>query len=472
MFSTLFRWELRTLRRDPAFWTAVALALAALGLALVNGARWWRHLHGLGDSVTQVQTATADYARTLAARLDREPDPLISPVRDPRSPYGYAYFQMQHAIALPPAPLAALTIGQTDLLPNVLPLNPGPPPSLLGTAEPENPHRLLLGHFDATFVVIHLAPLLVLALTYALLAGERERGTLPLLLTQPLTLRTLVAARAAPRLLLAAGLVGALAAGGALVGPAFDPPALARLALWTALALGYVACWAGLALVVIARPGGSARHALVLASLWLAFVVLVPAAINLAVKTFAPVPSRMELILALRAAGDEALAERSRLLAAHYEDHPEFAPKDGTAPDFSVIRIVTYQKLERDLAPVLARYEERLARQQALVDRLQFLSPALLAHAALAEAAGTGLSRHRDFMRQAAGHHLALREFFNPRILRKEKFTAWHDLPAFRFTEETAAQTARRAAPALLALLLATLALAAWASRSLRRAAL
>lgn len=461
MLSTLFRWEIRSLRRDPACWTVLTLALAAIAFALFNGARWRQHLERLGRSVAQVDADTRAHARALAARLERAPDPLIAPLRDSRNAYGYAYFQMQHAIVLPPTPLAALAVGQSDVLPMVLPLTPGPPPSLHGGAEPENPHRLLLGQFDATFVVIYLAPLLVLALTYALLAGERERGTLPLLLTQPLTLRTFVAGRLAPRVLIAIGLVGVIAGGCWAMGRSPDASSTARLALWTVVALAYVAFWFGVALVVVSRPRESAQQALVLASLWLAFVVLVPAVINLAVRSFAAVPSRMELILALRASGDEALAERSKLLAAYYEDHPEFAPKGEaaqSAPDFSRVRIVTYQKLEHDLAPVLARYEARLARQQALVGMLQFLSPALLAHTALVEAAGTGPGRHREFMQQAAQHHQALREFFNPRILRKdqERFTAWDEVPAFHFAEESAGTVARRTLPALLGLLLTT----------------
>jgi ABC-2 type transport system permease protein len=474
VFSTLFRWEIRALRRDPAFWTAVALALAAIAFALFNGTLWRQHLERLGHSVAQVDAQTRAHARELAVRLDREPDPLIAPLRDSRNPYGYAYFQMQHAIALPPTPLAGLAVGQSDVLPTVLPLNPGPPPSLSGTGEPENPHRLLIGHFDAAFVVVYLAPLLVIALTYALIAAERERGTLPLLLTQPLTPRRLVAGRIAPRVLLLIGLVGLIAVASWVAAGAPDAAVKTRLALWTGIALAYVGFWFGLAVVVVSRPRGSAHQALVLASLWLAFVVILPAAINLAVKSLAPVPSRMELILALRAAGDEALAERSKLLAAYYDDHPEFAPKDEAArgaPDFSRVRIVTYQKLERDLAPVLARYEARLAQQQALVEKLQFFSPALLAHSALAEAAGTGLERHREFMRQAARHHLALREFFNPRILRKDeaRFYGWDEVPAFRFTEEPPAAVAGRVAPALIGLVAGIAVLGAWAAAALRR---
>jgi ABC-2 type transport system permease protein len=476
MLSTVFRWELRALRRDPAFWLVGGLALAALGFALANGSAWRGYLDGLRVSAARVDADLAAKSRADAAELDRKPNPLIIATRDPRNPYGFAHFQMQHSIVLPATPLAALTVGQSDLLPQTLLLNPGPPPSLLGSAEPENPYRLLIGPFDAAFVVVSLAPLLVIALTFGLVAGERERGTLPLLLAQPLTLRAWIAGRLAPRALLGLLLLAALTAGFLFVSPSpalvlspASASAAPRLALWLAVALAYGAFWFALSLAVATRRGSSAMHALVLASLWLGLVVLVPAGINLAVKTLHPVPSRIEQVLAMRASTDEIAAQTSRHLAAYYEDHPEFAPKAGAATEYSEIRFITNEKLDRALAPVLARYDAQLARQQSLVERLSFLSPALLAHAAFADAAGTGLARHREFLRQAVTHHADLRAFFNPRILKKEKFTAWDEVPAFTFDEEPTEAAAARIAPALLALFIATAAFAVWSAGALRR---
>jgi len=471
MFSTIFRWELRSLRRDPSFWLAVVLALAALGFALSNGTAWLRYLDGLRVSAARVDADLAAKSRADAAELDRAPNPLIIATRDPRNPYGFAHFQMQHSIVLPATPLAALTTGQSDLLPQTLLLNPGTPPTRLGSAEPENPYRLLIGPFDAAFVVVSLAPLLVIALTFGLVAGERERGTLPLLLAQPITLRTLLAGRLAPRALLGLALLAVLAVSFLLlpspISELRSPPGLARLGLWLTVALAYGAFWFALSLTVVTRRGTSAMHALVLASLWLGLVVLVPAGINLAVKTLHPVPSRIDLILAMRAATDEISAQSSKHLAAYYEDHPEFAPKSGAATEYSEIRFITNERLDRSLAPVLARYEAQLASQQALVEKFQFLSPALLAQSALADAAGTGLARHREFLVQATAHHADLRAFFNPRILKKEKFTAWDEVPAFHFVEESTAAVAQRIASALFGLALVAAGLAAVAWRTL-----
>jgi len=467
MFATVFRWEIHALRRDPACWAVLVFAVAAMAFAIFNGARWRAHLDTVAAASAARDVSVRVEARAQAARIDARAEPAPFFTRDPRSAFGYANGVMAHYAVLPATPLATLAAGQSDLLPSVLPLAPASLPSLAGGSEPENPHRLMIGRFDAAFAIVFFVPLVIIALTYALLAGERERGTLAMLLAQPLTLRSLFAAKLAPRVLLVLGLLGVLAALFMLTVPGGAGP---RLALWLAVALAYTAFWFALSATVIVRSGSTATHAVTLAAAWLALTMLLPAAINLAVKTLAPMPSRIELILALRAATDSATAQRSRLLGAFYEDHPELSSAGGGgAGDFVTLQLVTNQRVEQDLAPVLSRYQDQLAIQQALVDRLQFLSPALLAETALAESAGTGLARHHWFFAQALAHHAELRAFFDPRALRKEKFTAWDDVPPFRFVEEPFADVAARVAPALAALVLAALALGLWSWWTLQR---
>jgi ABC-2 type transport system permease protein len=313
MFATVFRWEIRALRRDPACWTVLVFAIAAMVFAMFNGARWLAHIDAVAAAAVARDVSARVEAREQAARIDPKVEPAPFITRDPRSAFGYANGVMAHYAVLPPTPLAALTAGQSDLLPSVLPLAPASLPSLAGSFATENPHRLLIGRFDAAFAVIFLLPLVIIALMYALLTGERERGTLALLLAQPVTLRSLFAAKLVPRVLIILGLLGLLAALFILTMP---EGVGMRLALWLAVALSYTALWFALAAAVVSRRGSSATHAVTLAALWLVLGMLLPAGINLAVKTLAPMPSRIELILALRAATDAAAAERSKLMGA------------------------------------------------------------------------------------------------------------------------------------------------------------
>ncbi|MCA6111256.1 DUF3526 domain-containing protein [Bradyrhizobium cenepequi] len=455
MFKTVFRWELRALRRDPAFWVVLIFGIVALGFALVNGERWRSHLNGVRAAAAQQDISACAVARASATRINSGQQ--LATFFDPRNAYVYANYLMSHYAVLPATPLAAFTVGQSDLLPSALPLAPGRLPSLTDSSEPENPHRLLIGRFDPAFAVIFLFPLLIMGLGYALLAGERERGTLALLLAQPLTLGALFAGKIMPRILLIGGLLVSFIVICAVIVPVSTWP---RLALWSAVAIAYAAFWFALTAALVTRPGGTAMHAVTLAAAWLALTLLVPTGINLAVKTMAPVPSRVELILASRAATDKATAQRSKLLGAFYEDHPELAPAGGDGlhgADFITLQLVTGQRVERDLAPVLAHFSDQLARQQRLVEKLQYLSPALLAQSAFADAAGTGPARYAWFFEQARAHHSELRTFFEPRALRKEKFAAWDDVPGFDYVEEPIISVVTRLAPAVGALLFVAL---------------
>jgi hypothetical protein len=55
------------------------------------------------------------------------------------------------------------------------------------------------------------------------------------------------------------------------------------------------------------------------------------------------------------AATDAAAAERSKLLSAFYEDHPELASGGRRTSDFVTLQLVTRGRVEHDLAPVLGR---------------------------------------------------------------------------------------------------------------------
>ena len=467
MFGTVFRWEVRALRRDQAFWFVLFLATAAVVFAFVNGARWLAHLESVHGEAFARDASVRIEARAYAARLDSNLERAPFYTRDPRNVLGYANSQMAHYASLPPTPLAALSTGQSDLVPSVLPLVPEKLPSMASNSEPQNPHHLLIGRFDAAFVVIFLVPLLIIALTYTLLSGERERGTLALVLAQPVTSHSLFAAKLLPRMVIGLGLTVLV---GLLSSPLIFGSAWGRLALWLAVALAYCVFWFALGAVVAVQRGGSATHAVALAACWLALTVLLPAGINLAVNTLQPMPSRVELILALRAATDNAVSERSKVLGVFYEDHPDLAPGGAAAADeFVALELATDQRVEHDITPVLSRYQQQLEQQQLLVDRLQYLSPALLAQSALAEAAGTGLARYRWFFGQAIAHHQELRSFFEPRALRKEKFYAWDEVPTFEYVEEPIASVAARIAPAIAAFLFGTVLLGLWTWRNLHQ---
>lgn len=128
-----------------------------------------------------------------------------------------------------------------------------------------------------TSLSVYLVPLLALLMAFDAIAGEVERGTLPLLLTYPLSRPEALAGKLLAHLLVLALAVGAgygAAAAAALAqdrGAMAGLPALWRL-VWTSILLGAAFLGAGYAISALARrPSGAAGLAI---GLWLVLVVL------------------------------------------------------------------------------------------------------------------------------------------------------------------------------------------------------
>jgi ABC-2 type transport system permease protein len=455
MLGRIVHHEWRALAADATLWVVGVSFVAAIGYGVWNGARW------VAFQDAAIATATTE-ERDRYASLQKEVDDLqrtggkVSPFRDPRSPSNAGGRLGPRYAVLPPAPLASLAVGQSDLLPYYFKVSTDSRDAIVSATEIENPQRLLVGRFDLAFVLIFFYPILILALCYNMLSAEQEQGTLALTLSQPVSLETLLTGKV---LLRAGVLIGSvvLCTLAALVIGGVDlaaPGALPRLALWVAAVVGYGAFWFGLAMLVASLGLRSAASATVLASLWLLLVVVLPAVFNLVATTIFPVPSRMELVQAVRVASDEANAEGSKLLAGYYEDHPELATGDAAQAmnDFNVIRVAVNDEVERRVRPVIERYEAQVARQQQLVDGLRFVSPAVLMQSALYDIAGTGHARHQAFLRQVDEYHAAWRRFFTPLIFQKASFLAYETTPRFAFDEESVGTVAGRVAPAALGL--------------------
>jgi ABC-2 type transport system permease protein len=200
-------------------------------------------------------------------------------------------------------------------------------------------------------------------------------------------------------------------------------------------------------------------------------VVMLPSLFNLMVTTAYPVPSRVEMIQAVRVASDAAANAGSALLARYYEDHPEFASGDSSQAmtDFNIVKIAVDDDVARRTRPVIDRYERQLARQQAMIDRLRFVSPAVLMQDVLNDVAGTGVARHRHFVAQADRFHAQWRQFIMPLIFSKSRLTAADQAPAFAYEEEQTASVARRVLLGIVGLVLPAVAAAAIGLARLRR---
>jgi ABC-2 type transport system permease protein len=249
---------------------------------------------------------------------------------------------------------------------------------------------------------------------------------------------------------------------------------LLRLVTWIGVVAAYGAFWFGMVLFVIAFGRSSPTNALSLAALWLMLVVVLPSTLNTAVASFYPMPSRVDMIAAVRVASDTASAKGNTLLAKYYGDHPEFvavSDMEKAMNDVAITRLAIDDEIEERVRPVVDRYDTQLARQQALVDRFRLTSPAIVAQDALNDLAGTGSARFSHFVGQVEAFHRDWRTRFASMIVQKQKLSAatYDQIPRFTYEDEPVGGVVERAVVALLVLFGAGLVLGAIGVTRLRK---
>jgi ABC-2 type transport system permease protein len=449
--------EWRLLRADRMLRVTLALFAVLLGAALFNGVTWTRFQRETLSSLRADDAARfAQYADTL--RGMRPETKIAGPFApDPRNPMTIGSRGGTLA-ALDPTPMAALAVGQSDLLPYYFKVTTGGRQSVLKGDEIENPGNLLTGRFDLAFVIVVLFPLVILALSYNMLAGEREDGTLTLVLSQPVQLRTLLLAKVGVRATVVLAVAVVLVVSGLLAArvPLGDGAALARSLWWIAMVAAYASVWFGVALLVNALVRTSAAAAVASVSVWLVLVVLAPVLVNLIAQSRYPAPSRVAFISLVRSVTNEANAVSDKLMSKYLVDHPELATGGGVdMSDFWTRSLTVQDTIEKTLAPHYAAFEEQLAQQQRVVSAARVVTPALIMQTALEELAGTGLPRWQAFRQQTLAFHQQWQGFFVPRQIQQQKLSASdvEAVPTFAFVEPPAAEVTGRVVQSMLWLL-------------------
>lgn len=454
--------EIRLLRREGVAPWALGGWLLLLVAAALNG----RALLAAQDAAAaELAAESATLVDALAAQSRRG----IPAAQDPGS---VGFSVLTHPVALPQAPLAALAIGQSDLLPARYELTARGAHHFLARTELDSPLRLAIGNFDAAFVIVWLLPLLAIALSYGIVSAERERGVLALAVAAGASPSRFVLGKWWSRVVLVTACVWVATLLAAAVGGALGRPgAVALLVFWGLASTLYVLFWFALSLWLNTGRGGSERHAMALVGAWLVFVILAPAMTNLAATTVFAAPSRVNLTTELREATEAADKEAAAARDQYFFDHPEMrgAEMDKRAYFTSVAR--SEARIARKMLPLLKAFDDQAVRQQRLVALLQYFSPSTLAYQTLTTLGGSDGSRHRAFRAQTLRFHQEWTRFFVARLesgrsLTPEDYAA---LPRFAFIEAPTHAPLRPVLLPLLALAAMGTALYIAALRRLRR---
>ncbi len=456
MLTRIMRHDLRLLVADKILWIVVVLMLGMIAGGIYNGAIWASARLAAVSALEQKALEDLAEQRSEAEAFESGAKPLPTGTPAAMLPTGKSV-----PVVLPPAPLAAVSIGQSDIYPFSTSVNLMTEKNdLFQEYEQDNPLTLLTGKFDLAFVLVFIFPLLILALAYNLLSAERENGTLSLTMANAaVSVKKIVAGKVLSRL----SVVLSLAIGFSLIGlllSGIDITAaenLSRVALFVAAIICYAMFWFAVAVMVNAVGFSSAANATIVGGVWVMVSVIAPSFLNLAATTLHPVPSRLEFISKIREADNQTRSEGEKFLKSYYADHPELAPPDGLTQSQASQRFYAIrQERQKRLMPEVEQFDRQLAAQQALVARYRILSPAVVMQETLNDIAGTSTARQRYYVAQIRETIGALQDFLVPKLMRREVLRAadYDQIPRFQFQEEAVSKIAERAALGYLLMIL------------------
>lgn len=334
---------------------------------------------------------------------------------------------------------------------------------------------------DIVHLIVALAAIL---LGFAAFALDRERGTLRLALGNGARAGPLLTARfCALMTMLGAAVVIPTILAGTLAILTLETEgwqAGARLAVWIASELVYLAMFLGMSLIA-SLLANTARSALAISLLaWALSCVLVPRLATAGIEAIAPTPSQQQMFAAVERqtreynrAENEAV-RREALLASYGATSEDEVPIDVTGA-------LGHAREQHDYAAYdagLASFNAALERQDRLAGWAGLVSPMIAIQSISQAVAGTDYRRHVAFLTSAEEYRRLLVDTMNlDRVahppINNARYLAerevWETVPPYQAIPPGFEATMRNLATPLLVLALWTAAIAAAALAAVKR---
>jgi ABC-type transport system involved in multi-copper enzyme maturation permease subunit len=316
----------------------------------------------------------------------------------------------------PPAPLALLSAGIEKVLPNSVEtrgyVSQESRVQDNNTRRLDSPFASLFGGFDLAFIISTVMTVLVMIFTFNAVAGERERGTLAQVMSNPVPRPTVIAAKlaAGSSLLAFALLAGTLA--GSLLTAALDLDPFRQqntvgpflIAIGISVVFLFVMYNFGLLISSLSRSSISAMVNLLFC--WVVLAMLVPKASVAVARLLRPVQSqeiidleksqvRLQLDRELHAAVQNQTLSTPGIKDMSYEEYARARPSTNPAvagfeESQKKMRDEFKKRLNAELDKIDADYERQKIAQAAVARNLSRISPISCLVHVLTELAGTG----------------------------------------------------------------------------------
>lgn len=304
-----------------------------------------------------------------------------------------------------PNPLGFVAEGHDKDLPNAFQVNAFrlEPPEFTLRGDP------LIWQFeilDWAFIVTVILSFAAIVLVYDSVSGEKQRGTLRLMMSQPVSRAKILLAKYLSALIvliipLIAGTMLSLLFIGFGGTVQFDTALWSRVAISFALSLIYISLFVLLGLFLSARSRTPVVALVTGLLIWVFLVIVIPAAGNLLARGLIDIPAQD------RVSEEAARAfEEARKIYEQEHPHPDNWIMSGKwSPGESLRRAFVAHQAE---GRVLQAYQDSKLSQIKFGRKIAVFSPSALLTETLERTIGSGIARYENFLKSARRYQQAL----------------------------------------------------------------
>ncbi|MCG9130287.1 ABC transporter permease subunit [Candidatus Poribacteria bacterium] len=255
---------------------------------------------------------------------------------------------------------------------------------------------------DWTFIIGVVMSFMAILFTYDTISGERETGTLSLLMANSVSRATVLLGKFTGAFLtilipLFIGVLLNLMVVSASRLASFSGDEWARVGIICVISMIYISIFLWLGLFISSQFSNSSSSLLTLLLIWIVFVVLIPNTMGVLASGFKQVPSRSE-ISRIKKAKEDAIDNRHKAGDKLYRTG---SPSDQP-PKIEVLRM--WADYLNEHADAKSRFDDEHLNKQfaqvAFTQQITRLSPAAIYTYAVESLAGTGFARHQRFVQQ------------------------------------------------------------------------
>ena len=256
---------------------------------------------------------------------------------------------------------------------------------------------------DWTFIIGLVMSFMAILFTYDAISGERETGTLSLLMANSVSRATVLLGKFMGAFLtilipLFIGVLLNLMVVSASRLALLSGGEWARVGIICVISMIYISIFLWLGLFISSQFSNSSSSLLTLLLIWTVFVVLIPNTMGVLASGFKQVPSRSEISRIKKAKEDEIDNRHKEGDKLYRTGSPSDQP-----PKIEVLRMwADYLNEHADAKSKIE--DEHLNKQFAQIEftqQITRLSPAAIYKYTLESLAGTGFTRHKRFVQQA-----------------------------------------------------------------------